>query len=79
VVNVNVGDHYGRQKRWSAGVAMLLSFLIPGVGQMYKGQALNGIAWLIVVVIGYALFVVPGLILHICCIIGAGMGDPYKR
>lgn len=57
--------------RPNAGVAALLSFFIPGLGQIYKGQVLNGIVWFIVVAIGYALLVFPGLVLHICCIIGA--------
>ncbi len=30
------------------GVAALLSFLIPGVGQIYNGDILRGIFWLIV-------------------------------
>jgi len=77
VVHVNVGSH-GPQKRWSPAVAALLSLIIPGVGQAYKGQVLNGIVWFIVVVLGYAFFVIPGLILHLCCIAGAAMGNPYR-
>ncbi|MHB8874885.1 MAG: hypothetical protein ACYC8T_14445 [Myxococcaceae bacterium] len=30
------------------GVAALLSFLIPGVGQIYNGDILRGVFWLIV-------------------------------
>ena len=30
------------------GVAALLSFLIPGVGQIYNGAILRGLFWLIV-------------------------------
>ena len=57
---------------------MLLSFLIPGLGQLYKGQLINGFIWFVVVIIGYIALIVPGLILHLCCIGGAGMGDPYR-
>lgn len=64
---------------WSAGVAAVLSFFIPGLGQMYKGQIINGLAWLVCVVIGYACFVVPGLVLHLFCVVGAASGDPTKR
>ena len=32
----------------SDGVAAVLSFLIPGVGQIYNGDFLRGIFWLIV-------------------------------
>ncbi|MBU8898047.1 hypothetical protein DRW03_32245 [Corallococcus sp. H22C18031201] len=30
------------------GMAALLSFLIPGVGQIYNGDILRGVFWLIV-------------------------------
>jgi hypothetical protein len=45
---------------------------------MYKGQIFNGLLWLVLVVLGYVFFVVPGIILHLFCIIGASMGDPTK-
>ena len=82
VVPVNQVYPYGYMppvKQWSPGVAALLSFLIPGVGQIYKGQVAVGIIWLIFTLIGYAFFVVPGLILHIICIATAASGDPYRR
>jgi TM2 domain-containing membrane protein YozV len=66
------------QPKWSGGVAAVLSLLIPGAGQMYKGQIANGIVWMIFVVAGYFMLVVPGLILHLFCIIGAASGDPTK-
>lgn len=66
------------KKRWNGLVAMLLSLLIPGVGQIYKGQVLSGILWFVIVAIGYAMFIFPGLFLHFFCILGAGLGDPYK-
>ncbi|MEI6233359.1 MAG: hypothetical protein WCT04_09915 [Planctomycetota bacterium] len=80
-VNVVVNNQIGggqKEQRWSAGVAMVLSFLIPGLGQMYKGQLLNGLAWFVIVVIGYIILFVPGLILHLFCIAGAGMGDTTR-
>ncbi len=66
------------QRKWNPGIAALLSLVIPGAGQMYKGQVFNGLVWLVVVVIGYVVFVIPGLVLHLFCIIGAASGDPYK-
>jgi TM2 domain-containing membrane protein YozV len=63
-------------KQWNPGIAAVLSLVIPGVGQMYKGQVANGIAWLIFVVGGYLLFVIPGVILHLLCILGAASGNP---
>lgn len=55
----------------SGGVAAVLSLVIPGAGQMYKGSVSDGIFWLIIVAIGYAMMIIPGLILHICCIVSA--------
>ena len=65
-------------RKWSPGVAALLSFLIPGAGQMYKGNVLGGLLWLFFVVMGYVLLVIPGLLLHLICIFTAASGDPYK-
>jgi hypothetical protein len=81
--NVNVVVHQrtvlaNAHKRWSRIVAMLLSLIIPSLGQLYKGQPINGFLWFVVVLIGYAALIVPGLVLHLCCILGAGMGDPYR-
>ena len=78
-VSVNQETNVGRiSARWSPVVAVLLSFIVPGLGQFYKGQLLNGLVWFVVVVIGYVSFIIPGIVLHLCCLLGAGMGDPHK-
>lgn len=64
---------------WSPGVAALLSFLIPGVGQMYKGKVGAGIMWLIFTSIAYCLLILPGIVLHIICIVTAAQGNPYQK
>jgi len=64
---------------WKPGVAALLSLIIPGAGQLYKGKVLAGLLWFVFVIGGYFLFIVPGLILHLICIIAAASGDPYKK
>lgn len=51
--------------------AAFLSFLIPGWGQMRRGRRIEGLIWLISVVAGYFLFILPGLILHVLCMIEA--------
>lgn len=58
----------------SAGVAAVLSLVIPGAGQMYRGRIGAGLVWLVCVVIGYMLFIFPGLILHLLCIVSAASG-----
>jgi TM2 domain-containing membrane protein YozV/Zn-finger nucleic acid-binding protein len=74
-VNVNIVVNQHTNRRWSRFGAIILSFLIPGLGQLYKGQVFNGIVWFVIVIIGYAALIIPGLILHLCCIVGAGMGN----
>ena len=59
---------------FSPGIAAVLSFLIPGLGQIYKTQILGGLIWFMVVLIGYFFLVIPGLILHLICIISAASG-----
>jgi TM2 domain-containing membrane protein YozV len=65
-------------KAWNPGVAAVLSLVIPGAGQMYKGQIGPGIWWLIGTVIGYCVFIISGLILHIVCVYKAYSDDPGK-
>jgi hypothetical protein len=68
----NVPPHYvGRPNRHSQGVAALLSFFWPGAGHIYCGEVGAGIGWMMATFIGYLAFVVPGIILHICCIVAA--------
>jgi len=64
--------------KWNPGIAAVCSFFIPGLGQLYKGQVFNGLAWFLVVIVGYFFLVIPGLVLHLFCIIGAASGDPRK-
>jgi len=65
-------------RKWSPGVAALLSFLIPGAGQMYKGNVISGLIWFMFTVIGYFLLFIPGLVIHFFCIVLAATVDPYK-
>ena len=66
-------------QRWSPGLAAVLSFFVPGLGQLYKGQILNGIAWFLFVGMGYLALVLPGLVLHLFCILGAASGNPWTE
>jgi TM2 domain-containing membrane protein YozV len=66
-------------QRWSPGLAALLSFFVPGLGQLYKGQILNGIVWFFMVGLGYVALILPGLLLHLFCIIGAASGNPWTE
>jgi hypothetical protein len=67
-----------RGRRWSPGVAAVLSLFFPGVGQIYKGDVLLGLLWLVAVPLGYLCFLVPGLVLHLLCILTAAAGNPDR-
>jgi TM2 domain-containing membrane protein YozV len=52
-------------------IAAIWSMMLPGLGQMMKGQVMPGIFWAVVVGFGYFAFFWPGLILHAFCILDA--------
>ena len=64
---------------WSPGMAAVLSFFLPGLGQLYKGQIINGVVWFFAVCMGYAALILPGLILHFFCVLGALSGNPWSE
>lgn len=64
---------------WNPGAAAVLSLFIPGAGQIYRGKLGPGLLWLFGTALGYVLLVLPGLVLHIICIVDAYKGDPRKR
>ncbi|MFM7206374.1 MAG: GYF domain-containing protein [Planctomycetaceae bacterium] len=64
-------------QRWSPALAAVLSFVVPGLGQVYKGQVINGIVWFFLVGFGYLALILPGLVLHFFCIVGAASGNPW--
>ena len=57
-------------------VAAVLSLIIPGAGQIYKGKMLMGIAWLVLTVLGYLTLVMPGMLLHFVCVFHAAAMSP---
>jgi TM2 domain-containing membrane protein YozV len=63
----------------NAGVAALLSLVVPGAGQLYTGRPLSAIAWFAIVTLGYVLLIIPGLMLHILCIASAASSAHQLR
>lgn len=52
-------------------IAAIWSMMLPGLGQLMKGQTMPGIFWALAVGFGYFGFFWPGLILHGACILDA--------
>lgn len=63
--------YYIQRDDGNRGLAALLSFLIPGVGQMYLGHVGAGVGWLLGTFFGYCFFILPGAVIHIVCVICA--------
>lgn len=55
----------------SPGIAVLISLIIPGGGSMYCEKVGKGIGLLIGTIIGYCLFIIPGVIIHIISMMSA--------
>ena len=62
-----------------AGVAALLSALVPGAGQLYAGRPISALGWFVVVSLGYLMLVVPGVVLHVLCIASAASAAHQQR
>lgn len=71
--------HAQNNERWSPGLAAVPSFFLPGVGQRHKGQAISGVVWCVLMTCGYAALILPGLILHFLCVLGALSGNPWSE
>jgi TM2 domain-containing membrane protein YozV len=72
---------------WNPGTAAVLSLFIPGAGQMYTGRIGAGIAWFMVVAMGYfistllaslfgAFAFLFGIFLHVWCVVSASVVNP---
>jgi hypothetical protein len=55
-------------REMNRGIAAVLSLVIPGAGQMYRGHVVEGFVWLVCVYFGYISLIVPGLLLHAACV-----------
>ena len=58
-------------------LAGLLSFVIPGLGQLYNGQIIAGILWLVLT--GVSWIGTAGLLGWVCHIIAAWMAYNYAK
>lgn len=61
------------------GVPALLSFLIPGLGQIAKGQVGKGIAFFFGTLAGYSACIMPGIALHLWNIYDAYTHNPERQ
>ncbi|MDY7225944.1 hypothetical protein [Hyalangium rubrum] len=67
-----------RARRFNPVIAGALSFFVPGLGQLYKGQFWGALLWFLFTGVGYALLVFPGIILHFFCVVSAVLGNAAR-
>ena len=60
-------QHYflARKNRW---LGAFLSFIIPGAGSMYAGKLKTGFLLLILTILGYLAFILPGIFIHLIAV-----------
>ena len=58
----------------SPGIAAVLSFALPGLGQLYTGRLLAAGLWFLGTGLAYWAILVPGFIAHALCIWSAYQG-----
>lgn len=52
-------------------IAAVWSMMLPGLGQLMKGQIMPGIFWALLTGFGYFTYFWPGLFIHAFCILDA--------
>lgn len=52
-------------------LASIWSMMLPGLGQLMKGQVMGGLFWAFFTAGGYFAYFWPGLILHLLCVLDA--------
>jgi hypothetical protein len=52
-------------------MAGLCAFICPGLGHLILGKPFQALIWFVLIVVGYFMFIVPGIILHIISIVDA--------
>lgn len=62
----------------SAGIAAVLSVVIPGLGQIYCGRLLAGLLWFLAASFGYAAVLVPGFLIHCLSVWSAYRSAKYS-
>ncbi|MBK6910881.1 MAG: hypothetical protein IPH10_08135 [bacterium] len=67
------------EKHWHPGIAAVLSFFIPGLGQIYRGKILRGLLWMGATAVGLLAAHRARPDSASLCIINAYVGNPYKR
>lgn len=82
VVNVNANASSNHPRLWNRDLAVFLSLICPGLGQLYKGNGASALFWFVATigcyVVSFPAFVPIAVLLHFFCILGAASGSEYR-
>ncbi len=67
------------RRKYLHATAALMSLVIPGAGQVYKGRAAVGVSWFVIVAACYVLVGAPALLVHLMCVVSAGSAARVVR
>ena len=56
-------------------MAGLCAFVFPGLGHLVLGKPLQAMLWFALIAVGYVLFIVPGLCLHLISVVDAARAE----
>lgn len=59
-------------------LAAIWSMMLPGLGQLLKGQIMPGIIWAFLTAGGYYSFFWPGITIHMLCVLDAALNKGVK-
>ena len=60
-------------------MATLINIFVPGLGQIVQGRFIIGCGLLLMTLVGYFLFIVPGIIMHIITIVDSAQYETQQR
>lgn len=60
-------------------MAVLLSFLCPGLGHLYNGRPVQGLLFFVLAVVGYMAFIVPGVLVHLFVLVDSARDGRRQR
>ena len=59
-------------------LAAIWSMMLPGLGQLMKGQIMPGLFWAFLTAGGYYSFFWPGITIHVLCVLDAALNKGIK-
>ena len=60
-------------------MATIVNLFIPGLGQLMQGRLLMGLMLFTLTIIGYLLFILPGLFIHLLTLVDSAQFEAQQK